>query len=110
MTRPTPQPPTTRGARTKRRRARGRRSGQEGVALLLSIITVAILGVMVADLAETSSTGFTIAIAGRDSLRAEYVARSGVGLTRLVVAQGPAGALIDRVRWKPSPFSPQPST
>lgn len=60
------------------------------MALLLSIITIAILGIMVADLAETSSTGFTVAIAQRDALRAEYEARSGLALTRLVVAQGPA--------------------
>jgi len=60
------------------------------VALLLSIITIAILGIMVADLAETSATGFTVAISERDSLRAEYEAKSGLGLTRLVVAQGPA--------------------
>lgn len=77
-------------ARRSKRRARARRAGREGVALLLSIITIAILGIMVADLAETSTTGFSVAIANRDALRAEYLAKSGLGLTRLVVAQGPA--------------------
>lgn len=59
------------------------------MALLLTILTIGILSVMIADLHETTATGYAVAVAQRDALRAEYMARSGLGLTRLLVSQGP---------------------
>lgn len=93
MTRPPRRSPKSTSRRARRRRTRAIEK-REGVALLMAIITVAILAVMVADLHETTSTGYAIAIAERDSLRAEYMARSGLNLTRVIVAQGPALARI----------------
>lgn len=86
--------PKTKHRSGKRRRRVAPAPKREGIALLMAIITIAILAVMVADLHETTSTGYAIAIAERDSLRAEYMARSGLNLTRVVVSQGPALARV----------------
>lgn len=60
---------------------------QEGFALLLAIIALTILAVLVADLHETTGTNFAAAMAERDQLKAEYLAKSGVNLTRMLIAQ-----------------------
>jgi general secretion pathway protein K len=62
-------------------------SRKEGFALLLSMIALMILAVLVTDLHETTGTNFAAAMAERDQLRAEFLARSGVNLTRMLVAQ-----------------------
>lgn len=90
MTSPNRRRRRARVASAKRRRTNARVERREGVALLMAIITIGILAVMVADLNETTATGYAIAVAERDALRAEYMARSGLGLTRLLVSQGPA--------------------
>lgn len=64
-----------------------KRERQQGFALLLSLIALAILAVLVTDLHETTGTGFSAAISARDQLRAEYLAKSGVNLTRMLVTQ-----------------------
>ncbi len=64
-----------------------KRERKQGFALLLSLIALAILAVMVTDLHETTGTGFSASIAARDQLRAEYLAKSGVNLTRMLVGQ-----------------------
>lgn len=69
------------------RRERDRR--EQGVALVIAISAVAILAVMLADMHESTSTAYAIARNERDRLQAEYMARSGVNLTRLLVAQEP---------------------
>lgn len=66
-------------------------SGREkGVALVLAITAIAILAVVLADMHEASTAAFMVATTERDQLRAEYMARSGINLTRLLVAQEPA--------------------
>jgi general secretion pathway protein K len=79
-----------RRASTRTRRAGARRRGkkqEQGFALLIAVIAVAILSVLVTDLHETTGTSFAAAMAERDHLRAEYMAKSGVNLTRMLVGQ-----------------------
>jgi general secretion pathway protein K len=91
MTRPsskllTPRPRTKRLAPSRKARARKR----EGIALLIAMGAIAILTIMVADLHETTGTGYAVASSKRDGLRAEMLAQSGLDLTRLLVSQEPA--------------------
>lgn len=51
---------------------------------------VAILAVMLADLHESTTTSYIVASTERDQLRSEYMARSGINLTRFLVSQEPA--------------------
>jgi general secretion pathway protein K len=60
---------------------------QRGVALVVVITSIAILAVFVAELIENTTTDFHVATAQRDRLKAEYLARSGVNLTRLLIAR-----------------------
>lgn len=62
---------------------------QEGIALLMAITTIAILGVMVADMHESTGTAFAVSTAQRDALQAEYLAKSSVNLTRLFIQKEP---------------------
>jgi len=62
---------------------------QEGVALIIAITTVAILGVMLADMHETTGTAFAVSTAQRDALQAEYLAKSALNLTRLLIGKEP---------------------
>ncbi len=66
----------------------GRRArAKQGFALLLSLIAIAILSILVTDLHETTGISFSAATAERDQLRAEYLAKSGVNLTRMLIGQ-----------------------
>jgi general secretion pathway protein K len=67
------------------RRERGLR--ERGIALVLAMTTVAILAVVLADMHEATSTSYALASTERDQLRAEYLARSGINLTRFLIAQ-----------------------
>ena len=69
-------------------RAPKKSAKQRGFALLLSLIAIAILSVLVIDLHETTGMSFSAATAERDMLRAEYLAKSGVNLTRMLIGQG----------------------
>jgi general secretion pathway protein K len=53
----------------------------------MALLALTLLAVLVADLHETTGTSFAAAVAERDQLRAEYMARSGVNLTRMLIAQ-----------------------
>ena len=68
---------------------RHRKRSEEGVALILAITTVAILAVMLADMHETTGTAFAVSTSQRDSLQAEYMAKSALNLTRLLIAKEP---------------------
>lgn len=62
---------------------------QEGVALIIAITTVAILAVMLADMHETTGTAFAVSTSQRDALQAEYMAKSALNLTRLLIGKEP---------------------
>lgn len=57
------------------------------MALLLAIIALTIMGVMLADMMESTSTTYSMAVQSRDRLRAEYLAKSSLNLTRLLMSQ-----------------------
>jgi general secretion pathway protein K len=62
---------------------------QEGVALIVTLSAIAVLAIMVADMHDNVRTSYESAVAKRDELRAEYLAISGINLTRLLVANEP---------------------
>jgi general secretion pathway protein K len=65
---------------------RAPRRKQEGIALLMVLMALAILGAMTADLMESSEVYLSTTTNARDSVRAEYMARSGVNLSRLLLS------------------------
>jgi general secretion pathway protein K len=60
---------------------------RRGFALLISLVALAILSVLVTDLHETTGMSFSASMAARDQLRAEYLAKSGINLTRMLIGQ-----------------------
>jgi general secretion pathway protein K len=60
-------------------------SRQAGIALVVVTVTVAVLGATVADFAYNSRVDLEAAANARDQLRAEYLARSGIQLARLLI-------------------------
>ncbi len=66
----------------RRRKARK----QRGVALLMVLVALTILGVMTVDLMETSNVYLATAVNSKNAVQAEYMARSGVNLSRLVLS------------------------
>ena len=72
-----------------RRISKKKREKQNGIALVMAMTTIAILGVMLADMHETTATAFAVSTAERDALRAEYMAKGALNLTRLLVAKEP---------------------
>src|SRR6476469_9977459 len=65
-------------------KARGLRS-ERGVALLIAIISIAILTAVAVDFAYSSRVDLQLAANQRDEVRAYYLAKSGVGLSRLML-------------------------
>ncbi|MCA9602395.1 MAG: general secretion pathway protein GspK [Myxococcales bacterium] len=55
----------------------------------MALSIIAILAVLLADMQESTGTDFAVAVSLRDNLRAEYMAKSGMNLTRLLVANEP---------------------
>lgn len=68
---------------------RHQRASTRGVAMVMAITCVSLMAVVVADMAEMTATGYAVASNRRDNLKAEYMARSGLNLTRLLVAKEP---------------------
>ena len=64
----------------------GRRAGrQRGFALLVVIVTIALLGAVVGEFGYNANLERLSAANARDQLRAEYRARSGINLVRLLI-------------------------
>lgn len=82
---PMAAPKTKTRVRGRTRRARR----EQGVALIIAITTIAILGALLADMHQSTTTGYVVATTQRDALRAEYMAKSGLNLTRLLVSLEP---------------------
>lgn len=76
----------TRSAQPRRRRHARR---EQGVALILVLGVIAVITVFVTELMGNTSTAFQVAVGERDRLQAEYLARSGLNLTRLLIAKEP---------------------
>lgn len=76
--------------RTSRRpKLRRRRSDQRGVALIMVLGAITVLTVFLTELQQDVSADLAAAFAERDALQAEYLARSGVELSRLLIASEP---------------------
>lgn len=71
-----------------RRRGRQRRQ-RRGVALVMVLGAIVVLTVFLTEVQQNSSSALAAAIAERDSLKAEYHARSAVNLARLLIATEP---------------------
>jgi general secretion pathway protein K len=68
------------------RRAPPRRSSESGAALLVAIVSIAILTALALDLAYETQVRLRIAANARDDLRAGAMAQSAVNLSRLVLS------------------------
>lgn len=79
---------------------RAKRS-REGIALILAMTAIAVLGVMLADMHESTSTSFVVATNQRDTLRAEYLAKSSIDLTRMLVMREPQVRAVVTVMYAP---------
>jgi general secretion pathway protein K len=62
-----------------------RRRREAGIALIVVTVTIAVLGAVVGDFAFNTRVDLEAAANARDSLRAEYLARSGMQLSRLLI-------------------------
>jgi general secretion pathway protein K len=84
--------PSLRSARGKRVGAPGKRKklrDERGIALLMVIGAIVVLTVMLAEFQEDTGAEVAAATASRDALQAEYMARSAVNLSRLLIATEP---------------------
>lgn len=76
--------------RSRSSRAVGRRRREErGVALLIVLTAITVLTVMLSEFQDTTSAELGSAMSERDSLRAEYAAKSAINLSRLLIAAEP---------------------
>ncbi len=75
---------STRGKRRARKRAK-----EAGIALVMVLGAIAVLTVMLAEFQDDTSAELASAMADRDSVQAEYMARSAVSLSRLLIASEP---------------------
>lgn len=71
------------------KRKKRRNAKERGIALVMVMGAIAILTVMLAEFQDETSAELASATAQRDSIQAEYMARSAVNLARLLVASEP---------------------
>jgi general secretion pathway protein K len=84
------------------RQRRKRNADRRGVALLMVLGAITVLTVFLTELQQETSATFASALADRDAMQAEYLAKSAVNLSRLLIASepqirtglGPFGAMI----------------
>src|SRR5207247_3267596 len=74
-------------AMTKRRKKS--RAKERGIALVMVMGAIAILTVMLAEFQDETSAELAAATAQRDGVQAEYMARSAINLSRLLIASEP---------------------
>ena len=82
--------PTSTKSSSARARARAKKRKKEaGIALVMVMGAIAILTVMLAEFQDETSAELAAATAERDGLQAEYMAKSAVNLSRLLIASEP---------------------
>lgn len=86
---PAPAPRAPRGPGRPRRPGRAAARERRGVALILVLATITVLTVVLAEFQDEASTESVSVLSERDSLRAEYAARSAINLGRLLIAAEP---------------------
>lgn len=72
-----------------RRKRLKNRAKERGVALIMVLGAIAVLTVMLADFQDETSTELSAAISDRDTVQAEFAAKSAINLTRLLLATEP---------------------
>jgi general secretion pathway protein K len=72
-----------------KRKRKCRRKQKRGVALIMVLATLSVMTVMLAEYQLDASSTTSGAMAARDAIVAEYMARSAVNLTRLLIATEP---------------------
>ncbi len=81
------------------------RSGERGVAMLMAIVAVTMLGVVVADMARNAQVNAASTYNVRDEMRSEYLARSAINLSRLLLSvQGVVSTEMRRFHLRPPPL------
>jgi general secretion pathway protein K len=68
---------------------RKRNADRRGVALLMVLGAITVLTVFLTELQQETSATFASALADRDAMQAEYLAKSAVNLSRLLIASEP---------------------
>jgi len=72
--------------RPTRKGRKPRRKDERGVALLLVLGAITVLTVFLTELQQETTAELASAISDRDSLKAEYLAKSAINLSRLLIA------------------------
>jgi general secretion pathway protein K len=73
-----------------RKRARAKRRARErGIALIMVLGAISVLTVLLAEFQDETSADVAAALADRDGVQAEYMARSAINLGRLLIATEP---------------------
>ncbi len=80
------EPKSDKEARKRRRR---RNRERRGVALLMVLGAITVLTVFLTELQTETTAELAAALADRDALKAEYLAKSAVNLSRLLIASEP---------------------
>ncbi len=76
---------------TRQQRKRAKKRGkQRGIAIIMVLGALSVMTVMLAELQFDTSAYVAAAVADRDSVQAEYMARSAINLSRLLIATEPA--------------------
>jgi len=73
----------------RRLRRAKQRAKERGIALIMVLGAIAVLTVMLAEFQDDTSVEVAASLADRDSVQAEYMARSAVNLSRLLIAAEP---------------------
>jgi len=76
-------------ARGRARQRQKRRARERGIAIIMVVAAISVLTVMLAQFQDDTSAAVASATADRDSVKAEYMARSAVNLARLLIAMEP---------------------
>jgi general secretion pathway protein K len=72
------------------RASKVRKKKKRGVALIMVMATLTVMTVMLAEFQLDSSSTLASAMASRDAIQAEYMAKSAVNLSRLLIATEPS--------------------
>ena len=76
-------------AKGRARRRAKKRAKERGIALVMVMGAIAILTVMLAEFQDETSAELAAATSQRDGIQAEYMAKSAVNLSRLLIASEP---------------------
>lgn len=81
---------------TPKRRRRRRKADKRGVALIMVLGSLTVLTMFLTEIQEETTAELSSAMSEKDALRAEYIAKSAVNLSRLLITS--QDALLDSLR------------